>query len=66
VLKKTPKILAKKLKYRPRNSKIKLISEKLTACMPAFVRPDNPRPRQTELPLMYTSWIKTSVRVYKP
>jgi hypothetical protein len=57
---------ARKLRYRLRNSGIKLISEKLAACMPAFARPGNPRLRQTELPLMYTSWIKTFARVYKP
>jgi hypothetical protein len=66
VLKKTPRMLARKLRCEPRNSGIKLISERLAACMPAFARPGNPRLRQTELPLMYISWVKTSARVYRP
>jgi hypothetical protein len=57
---------ARKLRYRPRNSEIKLISERLAAYILAFARPGNPRLRQTELPLMYISWIKISVRVYRP
>jgi hypothetical protein len=66
VLKETPRMSARKLRCGPRNSGIKLISERLAARMPAFARPGNPRPRQTELPPMYTSWIKTSARVHGP
>lgn len=64
VLKETPRMSARKLRFGPRNSGIKLISERLAARMPAFARLGNPKPRQTELPPMYMSWIKTSTRVY--
>jgi hypothetical protein len=60
------RMLAKKLRCRPRNSGIKLISERLAAYMLAFARPGNLRLRQTELLLMYIFWIKTFARVYRP
>ena len=66
VLKETRRISARKLRFGPRNSGIKLTSERLAARMPAFARPRNPKPRQTGLLPMYTSWIKTSTRVHGP
>jgi hypothetical protein len=46
---------ARKLRYRPRNSEIKVSSKRLPARTPAATMLKNRKPRQKELILIYTS-----------
>jgi len=66
VLKETSRMSVRKPKCGPRNSRIKLISKRLAARMPAFTSLGNLKLRQKEWLLIYTSWIKTSTRVHRP
>jgi hypothetical protein len=55
VLKETPRVSARKLRCGPRNRVTKLISERLPARTPAIAMLETRKPRQKELPPMYTS-----------
>jgi hypothetical protein len=55
VLKETLRVLARKLRCRPRNKVTKLISKRLLACTLAIAMLETRKLRQKELLLMYTS-----------